>query len=86
MSHATRDPGGCYSPLLTLTGQIQTRKRLSICVGSLFIELFADNDKKEISPRVWVEKAGLIAQCVTGVQPHPDPESNQSDSGPGEAA
>ena len=28
----------------------------------------------------------LIAQRTTVVQPHPDPESNQSDSGPGEAA
>ncbi|CAL8296460.1 unnamed protein product [Lota lota] len=39
----------------------------------------------ELSPSVcgdgWFNLCTLIAQCATGVQPHPAPESNQSDSG-----
>ncbi|CAL8326343.1 unnamed protein product [Lota lota] len=29
----------------------------------------------------WFNLCTLIAQCATGVQPHPAPDSNQSDSG-----
>ncbi|CAL8272225.1 unnamed protein product [Lota lota] len=40
---------------------------------------------EELSPSVcgggWFNLCTLIAQCATGVQPHPAPESNQSDSG-----
>ena len=34
----------------------------------------------------WFNLCTLITPCATGVQPHPAPESNQSDSGPDEAA
>ena len=34
-----------------------------------------------VSGKGWFNLCSLIAQCATGVQPHPAPESNQSESG-----